>query len=106
MKIAVRAGAVLAIAALLAGCGGNTSSSGNIVKIGIDLPISGADASVGVSTEQGALLAIQELQKKALPGGIKIEAAPLDDAILALVIVVAVVWALIVFPRRDLAAPS
>ena len=33
-------------------------------------------------------------------------AASLDDAILAAVIVVAVAWALVVFPRRDLAAPS
>ena len=33
-------------------------------------------------------------------------AAPFDDAILAAVIVVAVAWALLVFPRRDLAAPS
>jgi ABC-2 type transport system permease protein len=33
-------------------------------------------------------------------------AAPLDDAILAAVIVVAVAWTLLVFPRRDLAAPS
>jgi ABC-2 type transport system permease protein len=33
-------------------------------------------------------------------------AAPLDDAILATVIVVAVAWTLLVFPRRDLAAPS
>jgi hypothetical protein len=32
-------------------------------------------------------------------------AAPLDNAILAGVIAVAVVWALVVFPRRDLAAP-
>jgi beta-exotoxin I transport system permease protein len=32
--------------------------------------------------------------------------APFDDAILAAVIVVAVGWALLVFPRRDLAAPS
>jgi ABC-2 type transport system permease protein len=32
-------------------------------------------------------------------------AAPLDDAILAAVIAVAMVWALLVFPRRDLAAP-
>ena len=31
--------------------------------------------------------------------------APLDDAILAAVIAVAVAWALLVFPRRDLAAP-
>ncbi len=33
-------------------------------------------------------------------------AAPFDDAMLAAVIVVAVGWALLVFPRRDLAAPS
>jgi ABC-2 type transport system permease protein len=33
-------------------------------------------------------------------------AAPLDDAILAAVIAFAVTWALVVFPRRDLAAPS
>jgi ABC-2 type transport system permease protein len=32
--------------------------------------------------------------------------APVDDAILAAVIIVAVGWALVVFPRRDLAAPS
>ena len=32
--------------------------------------------------------------------------APLDDAILASVIVGAVAWGLAVFPRRDLAAPS
>jgi ABC-2 type transport system permease protein len=32
--------------------------------------------------------------------------APFDQAILATVIVVAVAWALAVFPRRDLAAPS
>ena len=33
-------------------------------------------------------------------------AAPFDDALLAAVIVAAVAWALLVFPRRDLAAPS
>ena len=32
--------------------------------------------------------------------------APLDEAVLAAVIVVAMVWALLLFPRRDLAAPS
>ena len=30
----------------------------------------------------------------------------LDDGLLAAVIVAGVVWALVVFPRRDLAAPS
>ena len=34
------------------------------------------------------------------------EAAPLDLAVLAAVIAAAMAWALVVFPRRDLAAPS
>jgi len=42
--------------------------------IGIDLPLSGADASVGISTEQGALLAIE--QAKPLRGRRRIEADP------------------------------
>ena len=33
-------------------------------------------------------------------------AAPLDDAVLGAVVVVAMAWALLGFPRRDLAAPS
>ena len=33
-------------------------------------------------------------------------AAPLDVAVLSSVILIAMVWALVVFPRRDLAAPS
>jgi ABC-2 type transport system permease protein len=33
-------------------------------------------------------------------------AAPFDNAVLAIVIAAAVLWALVVFPRRDLAAPS
>ena len=43
------------------------------------------------------------LKPKAILTG---SAAPLDDAVLAAVIAVAIVWALQVFPRRDLAAPS
>jgi hypothetical protein len=34
------------------------------------------------------------------------QVAPLDDAILVAVIIAAMAWALYVFPRRDLAAPS
>jgi len=33
-------------------------------------------------------------------------AAPLDPAVLSAVIIMAMIWALLVFPRRDLAAPS
>ncbi len=50
------------------------------IKIGIDLPLSGADASVGVSTEQGALLAAEQLQHE-MPGGFSIQAYPLDDSV-------------------------
>jgi beta-exotoxin I transport system permease protein len=43
------------------------------------------------------------LQPKAILVG---AGSPLDQAVLATVIVAATVWALVVFPRRDLAAPS
>ncbi len=77
---------VAVVAGLLAACSGGSSGSpgaaaGKIVKIGIDLPLSGADASVGISTEQGALLAIEQAQKKGLPGGFTLRADPLDDSL-------------------------
>ena len=43
------------------------------------------------------------LKAKAILVGVN---TPFDNAILAAVIVVAVAWGLMVFPRRDLAAPS
>jgi branched-chain amino acid transport system substrate-binding protein len=54
--------------------------AGNVVKIGIDLPLSGADASVGISTEQGALLAIEQMQKS-MPRGYTLQGEALDDAV-------------------------
>jgi branched-chain amino acid transport system substrate-binding protein len=52
------------------------------VKIGIDLPVSGADASTGVPTENGAVLAIEEADKRGFAGGAyKLEASLLDDAV-------------------------
>lgn len=90
-----------AILALAACSGGNTSSNstttttttttssvtaapaaaaGQTIKVGIDLPLSGADASVGVSTEQGALLAVDQLQGT-MPKGFTLQAYPLDDSV-------------------------
>ena len=54
--------------------------AGNVVKIGIDLPLSGADASVGISTEQGALLAIEQMQKS-MPHGYTLQGVAVDDAV-------------------------
>lgn len=74
----------LAFAITLAGCSGtnssNQNSTGTAVKIGIDLPTSGGDASVGTSTQQGALLAIEQAQRD-FPAGFALQAYPLDDAV-------------------------
>lgn len=62
-------------------CSGGASPSGKTIKIGIDLPLSGADASVGRSTLNGMLLAIDQASKKSLPGGFALQAEQLDDAV-------------------------
>ncbi len=87
--------ATAALAALTACSGGNNTGTktstavtaapspappGQVVKIGIDLPLSGGDASVGISTEQGALLAIEQMQKS-MPRGYTLQGEPLDDAV-------------------------
>jgi branched-chain amino acid transport system substrate-binding protein len=81
-----RSVAALAMAALLAGCGGSTSASGGAsggtVKIGVDMPVSGADASIGLPTQNGAVLAVEEANKNGFAGGkFKLEASVLDDAV-------------------------
>lgn len=79
-----RPAAWVAVLTLLLGftaCSGASGPSGKTIKIGIDLPLSGADASVGRSTLKGMLLAIDQADKKGLPGGFKLEPVPLDDAV-------------------------
>ncbi len=83
---------MFALAALLiGGCAKQSSSTspstsagnaaGNVIKIGIDLPISGADASIGVPTQYGAQLAIKQANDKNLVPGFTFEADVLDDAV-------------------------
>jgi branched-chain amino acid transport system substrate-binding protein len=75
--------AALAATTVLASCssgGSSRSGAGSAVNIGIDLPISGGDASVGISTERGAMLAIEQAAGR-MPAGIKIEGQVLDDAV-------------------------
>lgn len=79
--------AIVASVALFsaAGCSSSGSSgsqpaqSGGAIKIGIDLPVSGADASTGIPTRNGAVLAIEEAA--AAPGGAQFAAYDLDDAV-------------------------
>jgi branched-chain amino acid transport system substrate-binding protein len=58
-----------------------SAASGDTIKIGIDLPVSGADASTGLPTQNGAVLAIEQASKRGLGGGFKLAAVLLDDAV-------------------------
>jgi branched-chain amino acid transport system substrate-binding protein len=77
------------IALFAAGCSGSTTTSSSqssqsgsqAIKIGIDLPVSGADASTGIPTRNGAVLAIEEASAKANPAGVTFSAYDLDDAV-------------------------
>jgi branched-chain amino acid transport system substrate-binding protein len=75
----------LALALIIAGCSSTpttsqASSGGTTIKIGIDLPVSGADASTGIPTRNGAVQAIEEANVKA-PAGFSFAAYDLDDAV-------------------------
>ncbi|MEA2663345.1 MAG: branched-chain amino acid transport system substrate-binding protein [Candidatus Eremiobacteraeota bacterium] len=57
-------------------------AAGNVVKIGVDMPVSGADATNGIPTRNGVILALEEINaNKALNGGLKFEMSALDDAV-------------------------
>jgi branched-chain amino acid transport system substrate-binding protein len=56
-------------------------AAGETLKIGIDMPISGADAAIGVPTANGAVLAVEEANKRGLPGGYKLDVNLLDDVV-------------------------
>jgi len=80
----------VALGALLSACSSSTTStatstapgSGGTIEIGVDLPISGADAAIGVPTQNGAVLAIEEANKNGFTGGVfKLESSLLDDAV-------------------------
>ena len=71
----------------LASCGSSSNTStksttgAKIVTIGVDLPLSGADASVGESTLNGVKLAVEQANKASVPGGYTFVVSAVDDAI-------------------------
>src|ERR1700690_2815258 len=81
MRLRAASLAALALGLSLAACSGSGGPTGKTIKIGIDLPLTGADASVGRSTLNGMLLAIDRANAKGLAGGFKLEAVQLDDAV-------------------------
>ncbi len=58
-----------------------SAAGGGTLKIGVDLPVSGADAAIGVPTSNGVTLAVEEADKHGLPGGFRLETSLLDDAV-------------------------
>ena len=89
-----RAVAATAIAAVFAACSNSASTtstaggssepaaSGQTIKIGVDLPVSGADASIGIPTQNGVVLAVEEANKNGFAGGkFKLDTSLLDDAV-------------------------
>ena len=76
------------LAGVLAGCGateeggssnGGSSSSGDTIKIGANLELSGAVASYGSSINDGAKLAIEEINADGGINGKEIEYVPVDN---------------------------
>jgi branched-chain amino acid transport system substrate-binding protein len=62
--------------------GGAAAASGDVIKIGIDMPLSGADASIGIPTANGALLAIEEASETGFADSkFKLESSLLDDSV-------------------------
>lgn len=60
---------------------GGSVPSGTTVKIGVDLPLSGADASVGQSTLNGVTLAVEQADAKSSAGSLKFMVVASDDAV-------------------------
>jgi branched-chain amino acid transport system substrate-binding protein len=73
--------------AVLAGCAPSSttsqasSASDNVIKLGVDLPLSGADASDGIPLRNGVVEAVEDANAKGVPGGFHISVYDLDDAV-------------------------
>jgi len=79
----MRFGRLVPLILSLALVGGNLAgpvlAAGETVKIGVDLPMSGGDASNGIPTNNGVVLAIDEANAKG--GPVKFQIYTLDDAV-------------------------
>jgi branched-chain amino acid transport system substrate-binding protein len=60
---------------------GAANAAGGTIKIGIDFPLSGADAADGGPAANGVILAVEQANKRGVPGGYTFETSELDDAV-------------------------
>lgn len=76
---------------ILAACGSGTTGTGTgtgsgstptgstTIKVATDLPVSGGDASIGTSTQNGAALAVKQANDKKVIPGYTLQFVPKDD---------------------------
>jgi branched-chain amino acid transport system substrate-binding protein len=52
-----------------------------VVRIGIDLPVSGIDGAAAIPARNAAVMAVEEANATGLPGGVKLAVNDLDDSV-------------------------
>ncbi len=72
--------ALLALMTMLAGLPGGLTAQGKVVKIGLSLPLTGADADGADAILKGAQMAMAEINAKGGAAGYKLEAVVFDSA--------------------------
>ena len=81
LSAAVVLGALAASATPFALRAPASAQGAQVIKIGIDLPVSGGDAAQGIPTRNGAVLAIEEANARHALGSFSLQAYDLDDAV-------------------------
>src|SRR5262245_34399443 len=76
----VAAIALLSTAVLLASLPGGPAAQTKVIKIGLSLPLTGADADGADAILKGAQMAVAEINAKGGPAGYKLEAVVYDSA--------------------------
>jgi branched-chain amino acid transport system substrate-binding protein len=71
---------LVAVMAIVAGLSDRVTAQGKVVKIGLSLPLTGADADGADAILKGAQMAITEINAKGGAGGFKLEAVVFDSA--------------------------
>lgn len=81
MKTKMIAGAAAALLAAMAltGCGGSKAGSGDTIKIGVNMELTGSQASYGVDGLQGAQMAVEEINANGGVLGKKLELVTADN---------------------------
>src|ERR1700730_11348201 len=79
-RVLVTAIALIALVTMLTGLPGGLTAQGKVVKIGLSLPLTGADADGADAILKGAQMAIAEINAKGGAAGYKLEAVVFGSA--------------------------